>query len=140
MPLVLDASVSVGWAFQPNPYARHVFALLDRDDALVPSIWPTEVANAIISAERGGRLDSQGCHRFLALLRQLDIVVEMTGMELTLSVILDLARAEGLTAYDASYLELARREGVALATLDNDLRAAATRIGVPLIEEPQPDS
>jgi prevent-host-death family protein len=42
-----------------------------------------------------------------------------------------LSRREGLTAYDAAYLELAMREGLPLATLDRQLREAAARLGVP---------
>jgi predicted nucleic acid-binding protein len=47
--------------------------------------------------------------------------------------VLDLARAQGLSVYDAAYLHLAMREGLPLATLDDDLRAAASRVGVSLI-------
>lgn len=134
MPLVLDASVALCWAFDTVPaYADHVLGLLAKDDALVPPIWPAEVANGLLSAERGRRLGSPQRAAFLNLLRQLDVIVEATGMELTLSLILDLARVQGLTVYDAMYLEMAVRDGIPLATLDDDLRNAATRLGVPLV-------
>jgi predicted nucleic acid-binding protein len=44
-----------------------------------------------------------------------------------------LARTHHLSAYDAAYLELAIREGLPLATLDDDLRRAAARAGVVLV-------
>ncbi|HSG46523.1 MAG TPA: type II toxin-antitoxin system VapC family toxin [Longimicrobiales bacterium] len=40
------------------------------------------------------------------------------------------ARVRGLSAYDASYLDLAMRYGIPLATLDQRLRAAAEAEGV----------
>lgn len=135
MPFVLDTSATIPWAFGTTDiYAAYVRRLLIDDEAYVPPIWAFEVANALLVAERKGMLDAASRVRFFALLRQLDIIVEAAGVERTLSVTLDLARAEGLTAYDAAYLELARREGVPLATQDGALRAAATRQGVPLIE------
>ncbi|MCX6617450.1 MAG: type II toxin-antitoxin system VapC family toxin [Acidobacteria bacterium] len=46
---------------------------------------------------------------------------------------LAIATERNLTAYDAAYLELAMREGAQLATLDGDLRRAATEAGVRVI-------
>ena len=43
---------------------------------------------------------------------------------------LALARQYDLSAYDAAYLELAMRRGLPLATLDEDLEAAAAAVGV----------
>jgi predicted nucleic acid-binding protein len=137
MPFVLDTSVTMSWCFaEPDPYAAYVRRLLVDDEALVPPIWPLEVANSILVGERHGRLDAAHSARFLSLLRALDVVVDMTGAERTLSVVLDLARAQRLSSYDAAYLELAMRDGVPLATIDMDLRAAAARVGVPLVAGP----
>jgi predicted nucleic acid-binding protein len=44
--------------------------------------------------------------------------------------VLSLARAHRLSAYDATYLELALRRGLPLATLDGKLKAAASAVGV----------
>ncbi len=137
MPLVLDTSVTMSWAFgEIDPYAAHVRELLAADEALVPPIWALEVANTILVGERRGRLDQAVSTRFLSLLQGLDIVVDMAGAERFLTVVLGLARAQGLSSYDASYLELAMRDGVPLATTDDALRAAAARVGVPLVAGP----
>jgi predicted nucleic acid-binding protein len=61
----------------------------------------------------------------------------MTGAERILSVVLELARTQHLSSYDAAYLELAMREGIPLATMDDDLRAAAGRVGVLLVDDLQ---
>lgn len=137
MPFVLDASITMAWAFaEVTPLAAHVRALLAQDEALAPPIWPLEIANAILVAERRGRLDAAHSTRFLTLLRTLDVVIDVTGAERTLSVVPELARVQGLSSYDAAYLELAMRDGVALAAADGALRSAASRVGVPLIAAP----
>jgi predicted nucleic acid-binding protein len=137
VPFVLDASAIIPLAFaDPNPYAEHVLDLLAEDDALVPIVWSLEVTNGLLVGERRGQLGTDGASRFLDLLRELDIIVDMTGMERILSVVLELGREQGLSSYDASYLELARREEMPLATADGMLQVAAGRVGVPLVAGP----
>jgi predicted nucleic acid-binding protein len=136
MPFVLDTSVIMAWCFEDErtDYGHRVLELLSRDHVLVPAVLPLEVANALRSAERRGRLQESDAVRFGELLRGLPITVDDSGIELALGPILSLAREHGLTSYDASYLELALREGLALATYDGPLADAARRAGVTLIE------
>jgi predicted nucleic acid-binding protein len=70
---------------------------------------------------------------FIALIDGLPIVIDERTSSVPLSSVLELSRRELLSAYDASYLELAMRRGVPLATKDNDLAQAANRMGVPLL-------
>jgi predicted nucleic acid-binding protein len=134
--LVLDASVTLAWAFEDeeNNYPDVVLESLAEANACVPIIWPLEVGNALLVAERRGRLNQAATVRFLALLWQLPIVVESERPERMLGEILSLAREQGLSTYDAAYLHLAMRQGFPLATSDELLRQAATRAGVPLFE------
>ena len=97
-------------------------------------MWPLEVGNALLVAERRGRLNQAATVQFLALLWQLPIVVEPERPERLLGEIVSLAREQGLSTYDATYLHLAMRQGSPLATTDEVLRQAATRAGVPLFE------
>ena len=137
MVLVIDASITLAWTHaSPPPEAMYAQERLLTEDAIVPSIWPAEVANALLVAERRGLMTAEQRSNFLALLRQMDIGVEATGAERTLSLTLDLARDQHLSVYDAMYLELARREGVPLASLDKPLCEAAGRIGVPVLSVP----
>lgn len=139
MPFVLDTSVTLPLAFvDPNPYAEYVLDLLATDEALVPWVWPLEIANGILVGERSGRLDRSQTTAFLNLVRTLNVTMDLTEAPRVFDIVLDLARSQRLTSYDAAYLELARRDSVPLATADNALRAAAARIGVPLIDIPQP--
>jgi predicted nucleic acid-binding protein len=135
--LVLDASVTLAWAFEDEEDAYPDFVLdsLAEAKACVPTIWPLEVSNALLVAERRGRLNQAATVQFLALLWQLPIVLEPERPERIFGEILSLAREQGLSTYDATYLHLAMRRGFPLATSDELLRQAATRAGVPLFEQ-----
>ena len=107
MPLVLDASVTLAWAFQAPDGTHPVLQHLLSDDALVPDIWPSEVANGLLVSVRRSLLTAAQRDAFLHRLHRLPVIVETTGAERTFTVILTLAEQHGLTVYDASYLELA---------------------------------
>jgi len=130
--LVLDASVALAWAFEDEttPYTEAVLETLSQGKAMVPSVWPLEIGNAMVVAERRGRLKEADTVRFLALLRQLPIAVECESVERVFSDVVRLAREQRISVYDASYLDLAMRLGVPLATQDEELQRAAARCGV----------
>jgi predicted nucleic acid-binding protein len=131
---VLDCSVTMAWCFddEATPYTDGVRDSLADMRAVVPSIWPLEVANATIVGERRKRLDEARSQRFIVLLEALPIIVDDETAKQAFSDISHLARAYQLSAYDASYLELAIRRGLPLACLDGKLRTAATASGVVL--------
>ncbi|MBI1941684.1 MAG: type II toxin-antitoxin system VapC family toxin [Acidobacteria bacterium] len=124
---VVDCSVTLAWCFenQADDYTRGVLTRLDRDEALVPSVWPLEVANALAVAERRKKLSRSTASRFVAALGPLPILVQQDTHLWALGPILTLARELHLSAYDAAYLELAIREGLSLATRDEALKKAA---------------
>jgi len=129
---VIDASVALAWCFDDEATAA-TRALLDRfedEHAEVPSLWHLELANALASSERNRRITPARISEFIALISGLPIVIDEQTPNFALSAVLDLARRERLSAYDASYLELAMRRGVPLATKDNDLTKASERLGV----------
>ncbi len=134
---VLDASVTMAWALtdEENAYGRQVLWSLDATKALVPVIWPLEVGNALLVAERRGRLSQVDIVQFLSFLWTLPIEVEVQQSEQLPGeslAILELARIYQLSAYDAAYLHLAMYHGCPLATTDAALRQAAGRAGVPV--------
>lgn len=135
MPFVVDASVALAWCFvdEEQEYARRVLRSLMDDMALAPAIWCLEVANGIVKAERRGRISAADLGRITDLLLGLPITIEDATIGNALGVVLDLARSEGLTSYDASYLALAMREGLPLASQDENLARAAARVGVTLL-------
>jgi len=132
--LVIDNSVIMAWCFRDvgESYADSVLDSLAEHEALVPGIWPLEVANVLVAAERRGRLSETDSIRFLALLADLPLRVIQESPKRVTGEILALARETGLSSYDASYLDLAMREGVPLATLDQGLSKGAAKVGVEL--------
>lgn len=136
--LVLDTSLTLAWYFadEANPYADAVAQTLASAEAIVPSLWPLEVANALVMGERRKRSTEAQASTFLARLGTLPIVIDEETDARAWSDTLSLARAHKLSAYDAAYLELAMRRGLPLASLDDKLKAAATAVGVGLYSLP----
>jgi predicted nucleic acid-binding protein len=132
MAFVLDASVTGCWAFEDEEHPQAALALrrVRTDEAVVPGLWWFEVRNMLIVNERRKRIVESGTASFLRELARLPIRVDLVPVE---AEVLRLARAHRLSVYDAAYLELAHREGLALATLDRHLAAAARAQSVPLI-------
>lgn len=130
MSFVFDASVAAARAFEDESgvYSDHVLATLGQEPALAPPIWPLEITNVLIGAERRGRIQPAATVAFLTLLESLPISVIATTSEQIMRRAIDLARTYNLTTYDASYLDLAMSHAVPLATLDNALRIAARRL------------
>jgi predicted nucleic acid-binding protein len=133
-PFVLDCSVAMAWCFEDecDRYADAVLGSLGRTEAVVPAIWPLEIANVLLVAERGKRLKKADTARFVELLGGLPIVVEWVSSESVLTRVLAGGREFRLSSYDAAYLELAMRQGLALATRDKALKSACKRGGVRL--------
>ena len=135
MRFVLDNSVLIAWAFdEHSDYADAVGGGLTGNRAVVPSLWPLEFSNTLLVAERRRRLTEAEAARIRDHVLGLPIEVMPDQAARIMTEVLALARQHGLTVYDASYLDLAMREGVPLATLDADLVAAAEGVGVPLFE------
>lgn len=133
--LVLDGSVTLAWllADEQPAAAAQVLDRVVEDGAMAPGLWPLEVGNALLVAERRGRLSHR--HRTQALqgLAGLPIAIDDETAGRAWRETLALAETHRLTLYDAAYLELAVRRSLPLATLDGALRAAAVTAGVPLL-------
>jgi predicted nucleic acid-binding protein len=129
---VLDGSVTLAWFFkdEADPYADAIAARFPDVQGLVPAVWPLEVANAVLMGERRRRSTEAQAARWLRRLSSLPITIDDETMSRAWSDVLNLARAQGLSAYDAAYLELALQRGLPLATLDQRLKAAAAAVGV----------
>jgi len=133
---VIDNSVVMSWCFkdEANAYADAVLEKLTAARAVVPAIWPLEVVNVLLAAERKERLKQADSMRFLALLLHLPIEAEKEWSTEAMPDLLALGRNLGLSSYDLSYLDLAVRRGCPLATLDQKLTGAAKKTGVSILE------
>jgi len=132
VPFVLDASVAACWFFpdETHPIASRSWLLIHEDEAIVPAHWWFEIRNTMLIGERKGR--STEHHTGFALDRLARMTIRHAPVLLDVEI-LALARKHRLTFYDAAYLELARREDLPLATLDNALGNAAQSENVELI-------
>ena len=131
---VLDCSVAMSWCFEDeaNKFTDTILDGFLNGNASVPSIWTLEVANVILVSERNKHITKAQSLQFAELLRALPIVIDETTHSRAMGDILSLARQHNFSSYDASYLELAMRKGVSLATQENMLKKAAQKCGVSL--------
>lgn len=134
--VVLDASFVLRYVLHagaPRPLAAGLQALRDCE-LIVPALWNAEVANALVQAERRGAAAPERIGQALAAI--LALAPGVDGQPIDVPRNLECARAYGLSAYDALYLELALRRRAALATFDAEMIAAAPRAGVRLYPHP----
>ncbi|MDR2243995.1 MAG: type II toxin-antitoxin system VapC family toxin [Burkholderiales bacterium] len=139
MTFVVDSSVAVAWCFAEERTPATA-ALLDRvtiSGATAPSLWPLEVLNALLVAEKRKRVDFARRHELIKELQSLPITLDTETAAQAWGATNRLAGQHRLTIYDAAYLELAQRLDLPLATLDADLRDAANALGVPLLGAPE---
>ncbi|CAA9562818.1 Death on curing protein, Doc toxin [uncultured Synechococcales cyanobacterium] len=131
---VLDCSVAMSWCFEDeaSAYADLVLDALKGTQAVVPSLWPLEVANVLSVAERRSCLSASQLTRAITLLQALPIRVDTLTAQQALGATLSLAREHSLSAYDAAYLEVAMREGLPLATADVQLLKVIKACGIPV--------
>jgi predicted nucleic acid-binding protein len=134
---VLDASVALAW-FIDNPIPslaeRLRRDLLGGDKAVVPALWHLEMANGFVMAERRRTLAARDVTRAIEEIGfLLGPVIESDTDFMSMKQALGTARTFQLTAYDAVYLETSIRRELPLATLDQRLRAAASKAGVEVI-------
>lgn len=133
---MLDVSVALAWCFddESTPAA---WALLDRlrhEPADVPSLWYLEIGNILLGAERRKRITRARSAEFIGILDELDIQVDPDVPGRALRDVLPLARTQRLTTYDATYLDLAMRLGLPIATKDRALRQAATALRIETLD------
>jgi len=129
------------WYFedQKTSYTEAVFECLALgDEILVPAIWPLEIVNSLVIAVRLKGISSAQLEIFVADLKDLPVEMDLQGVARAYSSILRISRQHQISSYDAAYLDLALFEGLPLATLDKNLRAAAKRSGVELFDPRRP--
>jgi predicted nucleic acid-binding protein len=135
---ILDASVAISWCFpadptENTPYTRRILTQLTSDDAIVPEIWAFEIANSIfVSFNKRKRIDERQIVEYLSLLTALPIRVDAQSMWANVGLE-SMSRRHDLSAYDAAYLDLARRANLSLATSDEFLKKVALDEGVAVL-------
>lgn len=132
---VLDCSIAMAWLFhdEATPKTTALLNRLATEIALVPAWWFVEITNVLALAERKGRITPPQSDAFIADLSKLGIERDNEAPDRAFTHLLSLCRTHRLTSYDAIYLDLAIRRSLPLATLNQDLRRTARKVGVGLL-------
>jgi predicted nucleic acid-binding protein len=132
---VVDCSTAMAWLFndEATPKTDALLTRLITETALVPAWWFIEITNVLAMAERKGRITPAQSDAFIADLAKLGIERDDEAPDRAFTYLLGLCRRHQLTSYGAIYLDLAVRRNLPLATLDDDLRKAAKKLGVRLL-------
>jgi predicted nucleic acid-binding protein len=132
---VVDCSIAMAWLFhdEATPKTAVLLNRLASETALVPAWWFIEITNVLAMAERKGRISSSQSDAFIADLNKLGIERDDEAPNRAFTHLLTLCRTHRLTSYDAIYLDLAIRRSLPLATLDEDLRKIAKKLGLGLL-------
>ncbi len=132
MSVVLDNSIALTWCFEDErtPATQALLRRVARTGALAPALFPIEAMNALVVAERRNRIDAAKRAVYASFLRRLPIALDTDTTSQVWDATAALAVQFRLTVYDATYLELAQRRRLPLATLDRPLRTAAAALGI----------
>jgi predicted nucleic acid-binding protein len=135
LSFVLDNSVAIAWCIEAERTAPvlEVLARLAETGAYAPLLWPLEAMNGLLMAERRGCFDAAKRAELVRFLADLPVELDEGTAEQAWGPAARLAAHHRLSVYDASYLELALRRQLPLATLDRDLRAAVGSLGLELL-------
>lgn len=142
MKLVVDASMALAWLFERDnteeaDCADRALLVLADAETVVPPLWHTEVANALLVGERRHVVTQAQVIDYLNRLTRLPIATDDTAPASRRDLVMALAREHGLTAYDATYLDLALRTDSVLATFDRKLADAMRRAGGTVFSDAQ---
>lgn len=131
---VADASFCGAWILQDevSPEADELLKQIERGSAelLLPALWHYEMLNLLRSALRRERIDRSMATEAIELLDEIPVRDFDLPDRRARRLALDLAVRHNLSAYDASYLELALRLGASLHSNDRPLKAAAKAEGL----------
>lgn len=128
---VLDCSVTVSWLMLDESFDFNFLNQVVEKGAIVPSLWSLEIGNVLLIAERKKRITTEQRQKSIHTLAELPIIVDMQTSDHAWLETMEIAERYDLTLYDASYLELALRRSLPLATFDKSLKRAAEKANVP---------
>lgn len=134
-PFIADCSITVSWFFydERDKYSDFTLDYCYKFRAIVPPLWRLEVINAILIAEKRARIKSAEVVKIIDFLNSLPIDISI--LDFPMQEIINVARANNLTSYDATYLLTAMHEGLPIATNDKALIKACLNNGVFLLKD-----
>lgn len=134
MIIVLDASMALAWLFTRHSKkeadcADRLLMAMEDSKTIVPPLWHTEIANALLVGERRRIITEAQVVDYLTKLSELPIITDDATLPSRREPIMALAREHHLTAYDSTYLDLALRNNAVIASFDAKLIKAMSRAG-----------
>lgn len=130
--LVIDNSVFMSWAFtdEKNKKSRDLLKRVEKITVYVPSLWVYELTNVLFVAEKKGRIKKVDTISFLNFIKFLPINIENSSYDIVTKDALAISREHNITIYDASYIELAIRKNLPIASFDKELVNISKKIGI----------
>jgi len=141
MPFVLHPTIALRWAFGERgetPLAAEALSRLLDDHVVVPAVWPYDVARALGSYAARGIASPAHVLRALALLRELPIIVDTPDLAAIFGAEREFAHIFDLDPHSATYLFLALRLGIPIATLDGAMQRHARRAEILVLGDVSP--
>jgi len=134
--VVIDASATLAWCYadERTHESSSLLEYVSMNGAVVPQIWPLEVANALLVGEIRNRITIEGIAGLLDQFGKLPIEIDSSTTNSAWKEILSIARQQHLTTYDACYVELANRLKLPLASNDKEMIGAAMKLGIEIIK------
>lgn len=131
MSFVVDASVILAWMLpgERHQAAANLVARLRSAGACAPDLLMLEVANALLTTERRGRITGGEREELTDVLARLPLILVPVGAD-QMQEAAEIASWFSLSTYDASYLALAMVRSLPIATFDTRLVAAAASLQV----------
>ena len=130
---IVDASIGFAWVYQgqATPETDHLLnEVAAGATVIVPALWFLEMSNVLLMAQRRHRLTAAQRKAAMEKLTAMQFLVDEEGTRNAFGKTSELAEKHGLTIYDATYLELALRRSLPLASRDEALRTAAKQCGL----------
>ncbi|AAY61122.1 PIN domain protein [Rickettsia felis str. Pedreira] len=134
-PFIADCSITASWFFndERDEYSDFTLDYCYKFRAVVPFLWKFEVTNTILIAAKRARITSAKIIKTIDFLNSLPI--NISNFDFPMYEIMNTARANNLTSYDATYLLTAMHERLPITTNDKALIKACHNNGVLLLKE-----
>ena len=129
---VIDASVIISWRDprEQNGYGQRILRCLSKESAIAPVICCLEINNVLRLFEKRELISHDTVLETIDFIAALPIRLDDAPIDFRIPRVMELACKYDLTIYDSSYMELAVRLGLPLATMDNKLIEAAKTLGL----------
>jgi predicted nucleic acid-binding protein len=132
---VLDASAALAVLLANHTLGNiaSLTMLLETDTPVVPAVFMPEILNVLVKGERQARGKTTVLDRQLQDISDMAVTTDPDTSLYLVSRTLPLARTHRLSIFDATYLELAMRLSLPLATFDTGLIRGAQAERVALL-------